>query len=454
VFVALVFLIAAKLAAVTLPLVLKHLVDDLGGKAEMIAIPLGLLLAYGALRFVNVLAGELRDIVFGRVTERAMRRSAIGVFRHLHGLDLDFHLSRRTGELARDIERGIEGIRFLLRFSLFNIVPTLFEILMVAAILWGRYNLAFALISLGAVVLYIGFSVWVTEWRSQYVRAQNQLDSSASARALDALLNYETVKYFGNEGLEEQRYDRSLAEWERAAIRNRLSLATLNIGQALIIAGALTAMMWLAADEVVLGHMTVGDFVAVNAYMIQLFIPLNVLGFVYREVRRAMIDMQRMFGLLDARPRVADRENAGTLQVARAELRFENVVFGYGPGRRILHGVDFTVPAGRKVAVVGASGAGKSTLARLLFRFYDPEQGACASTVRICARSARPRCASRSASCRRTPCCSTTASATTSPTVGPTPPTPRSRTRHAAPTSPTSSPVCRRAMTPRSASAA
>jgi len=369
-------LIGAKLAAVALPLLLKRLVDQLGHPgAGVAAVPLALLLVYGALRFFNVLAGELRDVAFGRVAERSMRRSALRVFEHLHRLDLDFHLSRRTGALSRDIERGVEGIRFLLRFLLFNILPTLFEITLVSAILWRQYDWRFAAIAFVAVAVYIAFSIGVTEWRTQYVRQLNQLDSSANAHAVDALINYETVKYFGNERYEAQRYDASLAAWERASARSRMSLSALNAGQALIVAGGITLMMALAALRVHAGSMTVGDFVAVNAFMVQLFVPLNFLGFVYREVRRAVTDMQKMFGLLDAGSRVADVPDAHTLAVQRAEVRFEHVRFGYAADREILHDVSFTIPAGRKLAVVGASGAGKSTLARLLFRFYDADGG-------------------------------------------------------------------------------
>ena len=367
------FLIGAKLAGVALPLLLKRLVDGLSHPSTTTAaVPmLLLLLVYGGVRFFNVLAGELRDVSFGRVTERSMRRSALRVFQHLHRLDLEFHLSRRTGALSRDIERGVEGIRFLLRFLLFNILPTLLEIGLVAGILWNKYDWRFAAIAFVAVAVYIVCSVVVTEWRTKYVSKLNQLDSSANAHAVDALINYETVKYFGNEEFEAQRYDKSLEAWENASIRNRMSLSVLNVVQALIVAGAITLMMWLAALRVSAGSMTVGDFVAVNAFMVQLFVPLNFLGFVYREVRRAVTDMQKMFGLLDAGTQVADAPDAHTLAVSRAEVRFEHVRFGYGPDREILHDVSLTIPAGRKLAVVGASGAGKSTLARLLFRFYD-----------------------------------------------------------------------------------
>jgi ATP-binding cassette subfamily B protein len=376
VFVALSLLFIAKIAGVWLPQILKHLVDALTPRdGVVLVVPLALLLAYGALRFANVLLGELRDLVFGRVAERAQRRSALKVFEHLHRLDLEFHLSRRTGGLAREIEKGVDGINFLLRFLTFNIVPTLFEIALVSGILWRQYDVRFAAIAAVSVVLYIGFSIWVTEWRTQYVRAANTMDANANARSVDALLNYETVKYFGNERWEAQRYDQSMADWERATAQNRMSLAALNVGQALLVAASITAMMWLAAGEVTQGRMTTGDFVAVNAYMVQLFVPLNFLGFVYREIRRALTDMQKMFGLLDREPSVKDLATAGTLETRRASVRFENVRFGYSPERPILHGVSLEIPAGRKLAVVGASGAGKSTLARLLFRFYDPSAG-------------------------------------------------------------------------------
>ena len=371
-------LVLAKVAGVVLPLVLKHIVDRLERPGDaLVIVPLALLAAYGALRFVNVLLGELRDVVFGRVAERAMRRAALNVFRHLHALDLDFHLSRRTGGLSRDIERGTAGISFLLRFMLFNILPTLFELALVVAILAMTFAPAFGALALLSVALYVAFSVAITEWRTKFVREANQLDSRANTRAIDSLLNYETVKLFGNERHEAAEYDRFLEDWERAQTQSRLTLAALNTGQALIIAGGLTWMMILAAQRVAAGAMTLGDFVAINAYMIQLFIPLNVLGFVYREIRRALTDMQRMFELLQQQPRVTDAAGARVLTpAARPAVRFENVSFSYQAARQILDGVSFTIPAGRKVAVVGPSGSGKSTLARLLFRFYDVGAGA------------------------------------------------------------------------------
>jgi ATP-binding cassette, subfamily B, heavy metal transporter len=369
-------LIAAKLAGVALPMVMKYLVDALdAGRQSLLTVPLALLLLYGALRFASVLFAELRDVVFGRVAERAMRRMALRVFAHLLRLDLDFHLTRRTGGLSRDIERGLAGVSFLLRFMLFNILPTLLEIALVGMILLVGYGAGFAWITVGAVLSYILFSVWITEWRTRFVREANRLDSRANTRAVDSLLNYETVKYFNNEAYEAGEYDRHLAEWEQAQGRNRLTLAALNGGQALIIAGSMTLMMWLAARGVARGEMTLGDFVAVNAYMVQLFLPLNVLGFVYREIRRALIDMGRMFGLLEQQPKITDVPQALAQVPADAAIRFEDVSFGYGPARQILHQVSFAIPAGRRVAVVGPSGSGKSTLARLLFRFYDVDAG-------------------------------------------------------------------------------
>jgi ATP-binding cassette subfamily B protein len=369
-------LIAAKGAGVVLPLVLKHIVDHLDAtKHPLLVVPVSLLLAYGVLRFANTLFGELRDVVFSRVAERAMRRASIDVFRHLHALDIEFHLSRRTGGLSRDIERGVAGISFLLRFMLFNIVPTLLELLLVAVILFGNYGASFALITAVSVVGYITFSIVTTEWRTKYVREANRLDSRANQRAIDSLLNFETVKLFGAEAREAREYDRFLEEWEGAQRLNRRSLSMLNLGQSMIVAGGLTWMMVLAARGVTNHSMTLGDFVAINAYMIQLFVPLNFLGFVYREIRRALVDVQKMFDLMKEQPQVADPPSAQPLAVGNGHVRFENVSFAYRPDRPILCGVSFEIPPGRKVAVVGASGAGKSTLARLLFRFYDPTAG-------------------------------------------------------------------------------
>lgn len=375
--VAMLLLLAAKLANVALPYMLKLIVDSLDpDDPALLVLPLALLLGYGALRFATIAFGELRDLVFGRVTENAMRQVALGVFRHLHRLDLDFHLSRRTGGLSRDIERGVGGIRFLLRFMLFNIIPTLLEIALVAGILLVAFGGGFALVIFVAVVLYIVFSIVVTEWRTAQVRLMNRLDSRANTRAVDSLLNYETVKYFGNEEFEAAEYDRNLEKWQTAMMRNRVSLATLNGGQALIIATAVTVMMVMAAQHVVSGEMTIGDLVMVNAYMIQLFVPLNFLGFVYREIKQALADMSRMFGLLDRHAGVADAPGAGELPAGPVSVEFDAVEFGYRADRPILKGVSFHVPAGRSVAIVGASGAGKSTIARLLFRYYDVTGGA------------------------------------------------------------------------------
>ncbi|ORE89511.1 ABC transporter [Oceanococcus atlanticus] len=373
-------LIGAKLASVALPYVLKLIVDSLDlSKAPpgtAVAVPLALLLGYGALRFASVAFGELRDLVFGRVTENAMRRIALSVFTHLHRLDLDFHLTRRTGGLSRDIERGVSGVRFLLRFLLFNIIPTLLEIALVAAILLSQFGWQYGLIIVFAVIIYIAWSVIITEWRTSHVRSMNRLDSHANTRAVDSLLNYETVKYFGNEDFEASEYDNNLRKWENAMVQGRLSLATLNAGQAVIIATAVTAMLVLAAQGVAREEMTLGDLVMINAYMIQLFVPLNFLGFVYREIKQALANMARMFALLDEPARIVDKPQAQDLPAGPATVLFDNIHFAYRDGREVLHGVELSIPAGHTVAVVGSSGAGKSTLARLLFRFYDPTHGA------------------------------------------------------------------------------
>tara|TARA_R110000787_G_scaffold58117_37_gene132547 strand:- start:1697 stop:3487 length:1791 start_codon:yes stop_codon:yes gene_type:complete len=369
-------LLLAKLSAVAMPLVLKHIVDQLDtGQNAVLIVPVALLLFYGFLRFGNVLLGELRDLVFGRVTERAIRRASLDVFKHLHKLDLAFHLERQTGGVARDIERGVSGISFLLRFMLFNIVPTLLELALVAAILLVNYGASFAVITTLSVAGYVAFSIVVTEWRTQHVREANRLNSRASQRSVDSLLNHETVKLFSAEKREAEEYDRYLSEWEVAAQRNRISLAGLNLGQAIIVAGGMTWMLILAANGVAKEQLSIGDFVAINAYMLQLFLPLNFLGFVYREIRRALVDMQRMFSLLAIKPVVADIENAPALALAKGNICFENLSFGYTTNRQILHDVSFEIPSGRKLAVVGSSGAGKSTLARLLFRFYEPDAG-------------------------------------------------------------------------------
>jgi ATP-binding cassette subfamily B protein len=369
-------LFAAKLANVGLPLLLKQIVDTLDtDDLSLVALPVSLLLAYGGLRLMSTLFGELRDLAFGRVTEHAMREVALKVFNHLHALDLNFHLERRTGGLSRDIERGLNGINFLMRFMLFNILPTLLEIALVAGILFVGYGWSYAAITVVAVVGYIGFSIFATEWRTRFVREANKLDSRANTRAVDSLLNYETVKYFNNERYEAENYDSALANWEQALGKSRISAASLNSGQALIISVAATTMLMMAAQDVIDGSMTLGDLVLINAYILQLFMPLGFLGFVYREIKRSLADISRMFNLLDAEPRITDPKNAPQLSVADAAIRFNNVHFGYHHDRPILQGVDIDIQAGQTVAIVGASGAGKSTIARLLFRFYDINSG-------------------------------------------------------------------------------
>lgn len=375
---AVVCLLLTKLASVGLPFILKHIVDDLDAKgaSQLLTLPLGLLLAYGVVRFANVLFGELRDTLFGRVTERAMRRVGLKVFRHLHALDLDYHLNRRTGGLSRDIERGTNGISFLLRFMVFNILPTLLEIGMVIALLWWNYEVWFALIVALSVSAYVGFSIVATEWRLGFIREANQAESSSSTRAIDSLLNYETVKYFTNEEFEAQGYDNNLADWEQARRKNRLSLFALNGGQSFIIAAAMTSAMVLAALRVSEDSMTLGDFVLINAFMMQVFMPLNFLGFVYREMKGSMTNIENMFALMEVQPKVTDIPAAAELQVTRGEIEFRDVQFYYNAAREIIRGISFTVPAKQKVAIVGSSGAGKSTLFKLLFRFYDVTAGA------------------------------------------------------------------------------
>ncbi|ABG40222.1 ABC transporter related protein [Paraglaciecola sp. T6c] len=378
VFIAMLCLIAAKIASIGLPFVLKHAVDTLNtpdAENALVLVPFALIAAYGLLRLANVLFGEIRDTLFGRVTERAMRRISLQVFEHLHRLDLDYHLNRQTGGLSRDIERGTSGISFLMRFLVFNIVPTLLEILAVVGVLFYNYGWSFAAIILVSVIGYIGFSVRATHWRTEFVRAVNQADSLSNTRAIDSLLNYETVKYFNNEDYEAKRYDVALADWETARRKNRLSLFALNGGQATIIAIAMTSMMAVAAYYVAQGTMTIGDFVLVNAFTMQIFMPLNFLGFVYREIRGALANIENLFTLLSKSPKVIDNQDAKPLVVSKGNVRFENVSFGYGPDRQILHGVSFRVPAGKKVAIVGPSGAGKSTIIKLLFRFYNANSG-------------------------------------------------------------------------------
>ena len=376
---ALAFMVFAKLASVGLPFILKYIVDDLNAvtsdSVNLVAAPLALVVAYGFVRFSNVLFGEIRDTLFGRVTERAIRRIGLKVFKHLHLLDLEFHLNRRTGGLSRDIDRGTTGINFLMRFMVFNIIPTLLEIGLVVFILFFNYGLSFAAITLLSIIAYIGYSIKATEWRTGYVRQANKADSSSNSQAIDSLINYETTKYFTAENYEANRYDKELKDWEIAKRKNRLSLFVLNGGQALIIAISMTAMMALAAQQVAAGIMTIGDFVLINAFMMQIFLPLNFLGFVYREMKGSLANIELMFNLLTVKSKTVEVEGATDLKIERGQVEFSDVSFRYHQDRRILNNVSFSILPGEKVAVVGASGSGKSTLVKLLFRFYDVNQG-------------------------------------------------------------------------------
>jgi ATP-binding cassette, subfamily B, heavy metal transporter len=376
VLVALIFLASAKLANVGVPLVLKSVVDALSPAQQMLALPLALLVAYGALRLSTVLFAELRDVVFVRVTQRAIRRVALTVFRHLHSLSLRFHLDRQTGGVSRDIERGTRGISTLLSYMLFSIIPVILEFSLVAVVLLTKFDWRFAAVTFAAVAIYMFFTVSVTEWRMDIRRQANELDSKANTRAIDSLLNYETVKYFNNEEYEARRYDDNLRKYESAAVKNEISLGLLNVGQSCVIAIAVTLLMILAAEGVVNKSLTLGDLVLINGLLIQLYIPLNFLGVVYREIKQALIDTDRMFRLLEQNREIQDSPDALPLAAGNCSIRFEHVDFSYDPKRQILFDVSFDVPAGSKVAVVGHSGAGKSTLARLLYRFYDVSRGA------------------------------------------------------------------------------
>ena len=377
---ALLFVIGAKVANVGVPVLLKNLIDSMtikpGDPAALLVVPAGLLLAYGALRLMTSLFTELRELVFAKATQGASRQIALQTFEHLHALSLRFHLERQTGGMTRDIERGVRGIESLVSFSLYSIVPTLVEVAMVLTILAVKFDARFAWITGGALVLYIAFTVMVTEWRTQFRRQANEADSSAHTKAIDSLLNYETVKYFNNEGFEARRYDESLEALRRARLKSQTTLSLLNAGQQLIIAVGLVAMLWMATQGVVDGRLTLGDLVMVNAFMIQLYIPLNFLGVIYREIKQNLTDLDKMFTLMDREREVADAPGAEALRTnGPVDVRFEHVDFAYEPARAILHDVSFEIPAGKTVAVVGPSGSGKSTLARLLYRFYDVQAG-------------------------------------------------------------------------------
>ncbi len=377
---ALVLLIAGKLVNITIPFFYKAAVDALSGpaaaQAGAIAVPIAIIFGYGAARVMSQGFNELRNAVFAKVAQRAVRQLALSVFRHIHALSLRFHLERRTGGLARAVERGTAGIEFLLSFMLFNVVPTVFEIVVVCAILWRLYNWAFAVVTLATIVTYIAFTFLVTDWRIRFRREMNARNSEANTKSVDSLLNYETVKYFANEAHEAERYDRALHAYERAAVKSETTLALLNVGQGVVIAAGLIGVMILAAEGVAAGQMTVGDFVLVNAYLLQLYQPLNFLGMVYRNIKQSLTDLEQMMSLLKIAPEIEDRPGAPALAVRQGAVAFRHVDFRYDIRRGILGDVDFVVPPGATLAIVGPSGAGKSTIARLMFRFYDVDQGA------------------------------------------------------------------------------
>ena len=373
---AVVLLAAAKVVNIYVPIFYRDAVDTLSPeRGGVAAVPVMIIVAYAVARVLNVAFSELRDAVFAKVGQRAIRTVALKTFRHLHALALRFHLERQTGGLSRAIERGTKGIESLLSYMLFSILPTLLEIALVCGVLWGLFNIWFALVTLVTIIGYIAFTMFVTEWRIKFRRTMNETDSEASTKAIDSLLNYETVKYFGNEEHEARRFDHALQRYERAAVKSEGSLSLLNIGQGMVISLGLVAIMIMAGNGVAAGTMTVGDFVLCNAYLIQLYTPLNFLGFVYREIKQSLIDMAQMFTLLTVEAEVKDKPGAPPLAVTEGVVRFEHVAFGYDPRRRVLHDLSFTVPSGRTVAVVGPTGSGKSTISRLLFRFYDTDAG-------------------------------------------------------------------------------
>ncbi len=371
------FLILAKIALVILPVLLKNIVDslDLSLENPVLVLPLFFLIAYGLLRLSNVLFSELRDFIFSFITQRTIRRIVHRVFVHLHNLSLRFHLERKTGSVSRDIERGSQSLSFILSFLIFNIIPNLLELLLVSIILFVLLDFWFAVVAFAAIIVYSLFTYFVTEWRNEFVRRKNNLESEANGKAIDSLLNYETVKYFANENFEARRYDEGLAKVEQAGIANQRSLSILNLGQGAIISFSITIMLLMAANGVVTGQLTLGDLVMVNAYLLQLFAPLGFLGFVYREMKNSLTSLERMFDLLERQPEIQDAKDATALQVTHGEIRFENISFSYDEQRTILNNISFSVPAGKKIAIVGHSGAGKSSIVKLLFRFYDPQAG-------------------------------------------------------------------------------